>query len=161
MGPFRLAQDLGIPREMARQMIEQYFQRYQGVRSYVEKIPEIGRQQGYVSTLLGRKRFLPDLHSRNRNVRQFAERTAINTPIQGTAADIMKVAMIRIDALLQQRQMPARMILQVHDELIFEVASDAEAELATLVQQEMESAVSLHVPLVVQVGLGENWDELH
>jgi DNA polymerase-1 len=161
MSPFRLGKDLSIPQTKARKIIERYFERYQGVRSYVEKMPEVGRELGFVTTLFERKRFLPDLHSRNRNVRQFAERTAINTPIQGSAADIIKLAMIRIDSVLEQEKIPAQMILQVHDELVFEMEAGAALEVADLVQREMESVASLAVPLVVEVGQGANWDEAH
>jgi DNA polymerase-1 len=161
MSAFRLAKDLRITQKRAKEIIERYFQRYQGVHSYVNNMAERGREQGYVATLFKRKRFLPDLHSRNRNLRQFAERTAINTPIQGSAADIIKLAMIRIDSALERKSLPGRMIMQVHDELVFEVETEATAEVANLVQHEMESVVSLAVPLVVEVGRGANWDEAH
>jgi DNA polymerase-1 len=161
MSSFRLARDLGIPQKTGREIIERYFERYQGVRSYVEEMPQTGREQGFVATLFNRKRFLPDLNSRNRNIRQFAERTAINTPIQGSAADIIKLAMIRIDAELERRSLPARMIMQVHDELVFEVEVGGAQEVAQLVQYEMESVASLAVPLVVEAGIGANWDEAH
>ena len=161
MSSFRLARDLGIPQKTGREIIDRYFERYQGVRSYVEEMPQTGREQGFVATLFNRKRFLPDLNSRNRNIRQFAERTAINTPIQGSAADIIKLAMIRIDAELERRSLPARMIMQVHDELVFEVGVGGAQEVAQLVQYEMESVASLAVPLVVEAGIGANWDEAH
>ena len=161
MSSFRLAKDLGIPQKTGREIIERYFERYQGVRSYMEEMPQTGREQGFVSTLFNRKRFLPDLNSRNRNIRQFAERTAINTPIQGSAADIIKLAMIRIDGELERRALPARMIMQVHDELVFEGEAGSAQEVAQLVQDEMESVASLEVPLVVEVGIGANWDEAH
>ncbi len=161
MSSFRLARDLGIPQKTGREIIERYFERYQGVRSYVEEMPQTGREQGFVATLFNRKRFLPDLNSRNRNIRQFAERTAINTPIQGSAADIIKLAMIRIDAELERRSLPARMIMQVHDELVLEVEAGGAQEVANLVQYEMESVASLAVPLVVEAGIGANWDEAH
>jgi DNA polymerase-1 len=161
MSAFRLAKDLGIPQKKGRQIIERYFDRYGGVRSYMEETPKLGREQGFVTTLLNRKRFLPDLKSRNRNVKQFAERTAINTPIQGSAADIIKMAMIRIDSELERNALPARMIMQVHDELVFEVEASSAQDVATLVQHEMESVASLAVPLVVEVGIGANWDEAH
>jgi DNA polymerase-1 len=161
MSSFRLAKDLGIPQKTGHEIIERYFERYQGVRSYVEEMPRTGREQGFVATLFNRKRFLPDLNSRNRNIRQFAERTAINTPIQGSAADIIKLAMIRIDAELEKRSLPARMIMQVHDELVFEVEVGEAQEVAHLVQYEMESVASLAVPLVVEAGIGANWDEAH
>ena len=161
MSSFRLAKDLGIPQKTGREIIERYFERYQGVRSYVEEMPKIGREQGFVATLFNRKRFLPDLNSRNRNIRQFAERTAINTPIQGSAADIIKLAMIKIDAELERKALPARMIMQVHDELVLEVEGGGAQEVANLVQYEMESVASLAVPLVVEAGIGANWDEAH
>ncbi|MFP3870566.1 MAG: DNA polymerase I [Syntrophobacteria bacterium] len=161
MSPFRLARELGIAQGAAREMLENYFKRYQGVRSYMEEMPRVGREQGFVSTLFKRKRFLPDLHSRNRSVRQFAERTAINTPIQGSAADIIKIAMIRIDARMEQEGLPGRMIMQVHDELVFEVEAGAVEEVAALVRREMESVASLDVALVVEMGWGVNWDEAH
>ena len=161
MSAFRLAKDLGIPQKKGKKIMERYFDRYGGVRSYMEEIPKQAREQGFVTTLLNRKRFLPDLQSRNHNVRQFAERTAINTPIQGSAADIIKMAMLRIDAELVKKSLPAWMIMQVHDELVFEVEESSVRDVATLVQQEMESVVSLAVPLVVEVGIGPNWDEAH
>jgi DNA polymerase-1 len=161
MSSFRLAMDLGIPLKTGREIIERYFERYQGVRSYVEEMPQTGREQGFVATLFNRKRFLPDLNSRNRNIRQFAERTAINTPIQGSAADIIKLAMIRIDAELERRALPAQMIMQVHDELVLEVEGGNAQEVAHMVQHEMESVASLAVPLVVEAGIGANWDEAH
>ena len=161
MSAFRLARDLSIPQKKARQIIKRFFDRYGGVRSYMEETPKQGRERGFVTTLLNRKRFLPDLKSRNRNIRQFAERTAINTPIQGSAADIIKMAMIRIDAELERKSLPARMIMQVHDELVFEVEASWARDVATLVQEEMESVVSLAVPLVVEIGIGANWDEAH
>jgi DNA polymerase-1 len=161
MSAFRLAKDMGIPQKKGRQIIERYFDRYGGVRSYMEEIPKLGREQGFVTTLFNRKRFLPDLKSRNHNVRLFAERTAINTPIQGSAADIIKIAMIRIDAELERKSLPARMIMQVHDELVFEVEARSAQDVGTLVQHEMESVASLAVPLVVDVGIGANWDEAH
>lgn len=161
MSSFRLANDLSIPQKTAREIIERYLERYKGVRSYMEEMPQTGREQGFVSTLFNRKRFLPDLNSRNRNVRQFAERTAINTPIQGSAADIIKLAMIGIDSELERRALPAQMIMQVHDELVFEAEADGAQEVAQLVQHEMESVASLEVPLMVEAGIGDNWDEAH
>lgn len=161
MSAFRLAKDLQIPQKTAKQIIERYFERYQGVRSYVEEMVRVGREQGFVTTLFNRKRFLPDLSSRNRNARQFAERTAINTPIQGSAADIIKLAMIRIDSELERTSLPARMIMQVHDELVFEVEASVTQEVVGLVKHEMESVASLAVPLVVEVATGSNWDEAH
>jgi DNA polymerase-1 len=161
MSAFRLAKDLGIAQQKGREIIERYFKRYQGVRSYIEDTPKLAREQGFVTTLLNRKRFLPDLNSSNRNVRQFAERTAINTPIQGSAADIIKMSMVQIDRELEKKSLPGRMIMQVHDELVFEVEAGSAQQVSTLVQHEMESVASLKVPLVVEVGIGANWDEAH
>ncbi|UCE84052.1 MAG: DNA polymerase I [Deltaproteobacteria bacterium] len=161
MSPFRLARDLDIPQATAREIIDRYFERYQGVRSYVKNIPEVAREQGFVTTIFNRKRFLPDLNSRNHNVRSFAERTAINTPIQGSAADIIKLAMIQIDQELEQESAPAQMIMQVHDELVLEAEASVAEEIASIVKQKMESVASLAVPLIVEVGYGVNWDEVH
>jgi len=161
MSPFGLARELGIPQAVARAFIQRYFERYPGVRAYVEQMPLRAREQGFVTTLFQRRRFLPDISSRNRNLRQFAERTAINTPIQGSAADMMKLAMIQIDSALETKGLPARMIMQVHDELVFEVEKEAVPEVAALVRERMESAGRLEVPLLVAVGYGPNWDEAH
>jgi len=161
MSPFGLARELGIPQAAARAFIQRYFERYPGVCAYIEQMPLRAREQGFVTTLFQRKRFLPHISSRNRNLRQFAERAAINTPIQGSAADMMKLAMIHIDSALEERGLPARMIMQVHDELVFEVERDAVAEVANLVRERMESVGRLEVPLVVSEGHGPNWNEAH
>jgi len=161
MSPFGLARELGIPQAVARAFIQRYFERYPGVRAYVEQMPLRAREQGLVTNLFQRRRFLPDISSRNRNLRQFAERTAINTPVQGSAADMMKLAMIQIDSALETKGVPARMIMQVHDELVFEVEREAVPEIAALVRERMESAGRLQVPLLVAVGHGPNWDEAH
>jgi DNA polymerase-1 len=161
MSPFGLARELGIPQAVARAFIQRYSDRYPGVRAYVEQMPLQAREQGFVTTLFQRRRVLTDISSRNRNLRQFAERAAINTPIQGTAADIMKLAMIQIDSVLETKGLPARMIMQVHDELVFEVEREAVPEVAALVRQRMESVGPLEVPLRVAVGHGPNWDEAH
>ncbi|HVO82981.1 MAG TPA: DNA polymerase I [Syntrophobacteria bacterium] len=161
MSPFGLARELGIPQAVARAFIQRYFDRYPGVRAYVEQMPLRAREQGYVTTLFQRRRVLPDISSRNRNLRQFAERTAINTPIQGSAADMMKLAMIQIDSALKEKGLPATMIMQIHDELVFEVEREAVPEVAALVRQRMESVGPLGVPLRVAVGHGQNWDEAH
>jgi DNA polymerase-1 len=161
MSAFGLARELGIPQAAARAFIQRYFERYPGVRAYVEQTPRQARQQGFVTTMFQRRRFLPDLSSRNRNLRQFAERTAVNTPIQGSAADIIKLAMVRIDSALEERGLAARMIMQVHDELVFEVNQEAVPEVIALVRERMESVVALNVPLMVSVGHGPSWDEAH
>jgi DNA polymerase-1 len=155
--PFGLATGLGIDRKEAEEYIRAYFELYAGVKKWIQETIAEVRKTGYAPTLHGRKRPIPDLHSRNPNARGFAERTAVNTPLQGTAADLIKLAMIRIDKLLGERKLQTRMLLQVHDELLFESPPDEAAEVAKLVKHEMESVHKLEVPLVVDVGIGENW----
>ena len=157
---FGLAAQLGIPQAEARAYIERYFERYAGVQAFIEKTLEQTRKDGSVRTMFGRMRPIPDIESRNPNQRGFAERTAINTPLQGTAADLIKLAMISIDRKLTERKLRTRMILQVHDELIFEVPSEETAEVETLVRTEMESVIKLKVPLVADLGFGPNWRDL-
>ena len=161
MGAFGLAGQLGIPRDEARQFIDHYFQTYNGVKAWQEKCLEQARQDGYVSTLLKRRRPLPEITSRNGSVRAMAERTAINTPIQGTAADIIKVAMIHLFHRLRKERLRSRMLLQVHDELILEVP-DSEREAAkAMVREEMEGVMPLSVPMKVDMHDGKNWSEAH
>ena len=155
---FGLSQDLGISRAEAKAYIEAYLQRYDGVRHYMKNIVEQGREHGYVQTLCGRKRWLPDLHSRNFNLRSFAERTALNTPIQGTAADIIKLAMLKVAADMQAAGMKSKMLLQVHDELVVEIAPGELVEVREIVEREMDASISLRVPLEVSAGTGDNWD---
>ena len=157
---FGLAAQLGIPQAEAKAYIERYFSRYVGVKTFIETTLEQVRKEGSVRTLFGRMRPIPDMESRNPNQRGFAERTAINTPLQGTAADLIKLAMIAIDHKLTERKLKTRMILQVHDELIFEVPTDETAEVETLVKAEMEGVVKLKVPLVADLGFGPNWRDL-
>lgn len=157
---FGLAQDLRISRAEAKAYIDAYLQRYEGVRKYMKDIVESGRELGFVQTLCGRKRWLPDLHSRNFNLRSFAERTALNTPIQGTAADIIKLAMLRAAAALRQAGLRAKMLLQVHDELIFDVPEDELPQMTALVRRAMEGAFALKVPLVADAKVGENWYDM-
>jgi DNA polymerase-1 len=157
---FGLAQQLGIPMSEAKDYIDRYFARYVGVRAFIEKTLEETRKVGSVRTLFGRVRPIPELESRNPNQRGFAERTAINTPLQGTAADLIKLAMISIDRQLTERKLKTRMVLQVHDELIFEVPAEEKAEVETLVRTEMEGVVKLKVPLVADVAFGANWRDL-
>ena len=157
---FGLAAQLGIPQAEARAYIDRYFSRYVGVKTFIETTLEQVRRDGSVRTLFGRMRPIPDMESRNPNQRGFAERTAINTPLQGTAADLIKLAMIAIDRQLAERNLKTRMILQVHDELIFEVPKDETAEVETLVRTEMEGVVKLKVPLVADLGFGPNWRDL-
>ncbi len=161
MGPFRLAGTLGVGMKMARLYLDEYYKTYSGVRTYMEEVPDKAAKDGYVTTILGRKRFLPDLNNPNKIAQQAARRMAINTPMQGSAADIMKLAMIRVHHALKDRKLPARMILQVHDELILEVREDAARDAAALLKKEMEGVYPLSVPLVVDSATGKNWDEAH
>jgi DNA polymerase-1 len=155
--PFGLAQQLGIDRKEAELYIRRYFERYSGVREFIDKTIEEVRQSGAAKTLLGRRRPIPDMHSRNPTARGFAERTAVNTPLQGTAADLIKIAMIRVHRRFQEHKLRARMLLQVHDELVLEAPRDETAAVKALVKTEMESVYDLSVPLLVEVGSGLNW----
>jgi DNA polymerase-1 len=161
MSAFGLAKQLGVGRQEAGAYIERYFTRYPGVQRYMEDVRRSAAGQGYVETLFGRRLYLPDIRSRNPATRQAAERTAINAPMQGSAADIIKRAMIAIDAWLQERERHARMIMQVHDELVFEVREDAVEAVAATVRRMMGAAAELAVELVVDTGVGRNWDEAH
>ncbi len=161
MGPFSLAKELGISTQMARTYIDHYFARYQGVKAFIDHTIETARQDRQIKTLLGRIRQLPDINSRNFNVRSFAERIAVNTPIQGSAADLMKIAIIRVHDALHAANMQTAMLLTVHDELVFEVPPEELDALAALVRTTMESVWELNVPLKVNVQWGENWDEAH
>ncbi len=160
ISPFGLATQLGIPQAEARAYIDRYFARYQGVHAFIEKTLAETRQKGSVCTMFGRVRPIPDIESRNPNQRGFAERTAINSPLQGTAADLIKLAMISIDRKLTERKLKTRMVLQVHDELLFEVPDAERDEVAALVRAEMEGVVKISVPLVADLGFGPNWRDL-
>ena len=160
ISPFGLAAQLGIPQAEARAYIERYFARYAGVQAFIEKTLEETRKSGSVRTLFGRIRPIPDIESRNPNQRGFAERTAINTPLQGTAADLIKLAMISIDRKLTERKLKSRMVLQVHDELLFEVPANESAEVEELVRKEMEGVVKLNVPLIADLKSGPNWRDM-
>jgi len=160
ISPFGLAAQLGIPQNEARAYIERYFARYQGVQAFIEKTLETTRREGSVRTLFGRLRPIPDIESRNANARGFAERTAVNTPLQGTAADLIKLAMIALDRKIAERKLKTRMVLQVHDELLFDVPTDETEEVEKLVREEMEGVAKLNVPLVADLGFGPNWRDL-
>ena len=160
LSSFGLAQRLGISREDAQAYINAYFERYKGVRVWIDRTVAQAREEGLVRTLLGRIRPIPDIHSRDYSVRQFAERTAVNTPIQGTAADLIKIAMIRIWKSLQEKNLSTKMLLQVHDELVLESPEREVDQVQHLVRQEMEAAVSLKVPLRVEMSLGNSWQEM-
>ncbi|BCJ63277.1 DNA polymerase I [Polymorphospora rubra] len=158
LSAFGLSQQLGISTEEARGLMEEYFSRFGGVRDYLQSVVKRAVQEGYTETILGRRRYLPDLVSDNRQRREMAERMALNAPIQGSAADIIKVAMLRVDAALRDFDLRSRMLLQVHDELVFEVATGERERLETLVRAEMGGAYPLSVPLEVSVGFGTDWN---
>jgi DNA polymerase-1 len=158
-GPFGLARQLGIGRDEARAFIDTYFERFRGVRDFLDAQVEQAKESGYVETLMGRRRFVPELRSSNWSVRQFGERVAQNTPIQGTAADLMKKAMIDVQNALDDAGAAARLLLQVHDELLLEVPWDEVDSVRDLVVDRMENAVELSVPLVADWGVGPNWYE--
>jgi DNA polymerase-1 len=160
ISPFGLAANLNIDQKEARTYIERYFERYAGVRTYIDNVLEQTRTEQRVTTLFGRSRPIPDIQSRNANLRGFAERTAVNTPLQGTAADLIKVAMIRIDHALAERKLATQMTLQVHDELLFDVPEEEVDQVRELVKHEMEHVVELKVPVVAEVGIGANWRDL-
>jgi DNA polymerase-1 len=160
LSAFGLSQNLGIEPGEAKQFINAYFERYGGVRAFIDRTLEEARREGKVKTLFGRVRPIPDINSKNANLRGFAERTAVNTPLQGTAADLIKIAMIRIDAGLQERGLKSRMTLQVHDELVFEVPEAEIEAMRTLVREQMEKVHPLTVPLLVEIGVGSNWRDL-
>jgi DNA polymerase I len=160
LSPFGLAQQLGIEQREAKQFIDAYFAKYAGVRKFIDRTLDEARREQLVKTLFGRVRPIPDIHSKNFNMRGFAERTAVNTPLQGTAADLIKLAMIRLDAELQKRKLKSRMTLQVHDELVFEVPEREVEGMRELVSDVMQNIHKLRVPLVVDIGLGKNWRDL-
>jgi DNA polymerase-1 len=161
MSAFGLARQLGIERGEAQAYVDRYFERYPGVRRYMDETRASARRLGYVSTVFGRRLYLPEINSRNIQRRQYAERSAINAPMQGTAADVIKRAMIGVFHWLDEHSPRARLIMQVHDELVIEVPEDAAAEIGAAVEKIMESAAALRVPLRVDRGLGANWDEAH
>jgi DNA polymerase I len=161
MSAYGLAKQLGIERAAAQTYVDLYFARYPGVKAFMDRTRESAREQGYVETVFGRRLYLPDIRARNAQIRQYAERTAINAPMQGTAADIIKLAMVNVHSWLKESGMQARMIMQVHDELVFEVQKDAAESLKRQVTRLMAGAAQLKVPLVVEVGVGSNWDQAH
>ena len=156
---FGLSNNLGISRKEAKAYIETYFERYPGIKDYMEKVVREARDKGYVETLFKRRREIPDINSRNFNVRGFAERTAINSPIQGSAADILKIAMIHLDQALEAGAYKTKMLLQVHDEIVLQVPSDELAAIKELVKETMESAIELAVPLEADENEGKTWYE--
>jgi DNA polymerase I len=161
MSPFGLARQLGIDRGSAQRYVERYFARYPGVKRFMDETRQSARDTGFVETVYGRRLYLPDIRSGNAAQRQYAERSAINAPMQGTAADIIKRAMIAVDSWCQREDAPARLIMQVHDELVLEVRADAAESVASAIRQRMTAAGELRVPLRVDIGTGANWDEAH
>jgi len=161
MSAFGLARQLGIERRAAQTYVDLYFERYPGVREFMDRTRAVAHEQGYVETVFGRRLYLPEINARNGQRRAAAERTAINAPMQGTASDIIKRAMLSLDHWIQDTAPPLHMIMQVHDELVFEIREEALDSACTHIRQAMESAASLEVPLVVDVGIGDNWDEAH
>ena len=161
MSAFGLAKQIGVSRSEAQQYIDRYFARYPGVADYMDATRALAHEQGYVETLLGRRLYLPEINARNKQRQLAAERTAINAPMQGTAADIIKLAMIEVDRWLTDSALDAKMIMQVHDELVFEVADDACEALCAEVTARMANVIELKVPLLTEVGVGANWDEAH
>ncbi len=160
LSPFGLSQQLGIEPGEARKFIDAYFEKYAGVRAFIDQTLAQVRRDQKVKTLFGRVRPIPDINSKNTNLRGFAERTAVNTPLQGTAADLIKLAMIRIDEEIRKRKLKSRMTLQVHDELVFEVPEGEVETMKAMVREHMEAAHELAVPLRVELGVGPNWRDL-
>jgi DNA polymerase-1 len=161
MSAFGLSRELSIPPGDAAGIIREYFDVYSGVRRFTEETLTLAKENGYVQTMLGRRRYLPELASTNPNTRQYGERMAVNTPIQGTAADLIKAAMITIHRGLPERAGGARMLLTVHDELLFEVPESQVEKASDYVREVMEGAIKMDVPLIVDVGWGKNWAEAH
>jgi DNA polymerase-1 len=159
MSPYGLSQGLGIEVDKAKEFIDAYFERYPDVRQFMEGLLEEAREKGYVTTILGRRRYVPEVNSQDMRMRQFAERTAINTPIQGSAADIIKVAMISIQEKIAKEELFSRMILQVHDELVFDVPKDELKDLYNIVKDRMENVIKLKVPVEAHIEVGKNWLE--
>jgi DNA polymerase-1 len=161
MSAFGLAKQLHLGRNEAQQYIDRYFERYPGVLEYMDRTRALAKEQGYVETLFGRRLYLPEINARNKMRVQAAERTAINAPMQGTAADIIKRAMLTVDAWLQAGGADARMVMQVHDELVLEVAAGEVDSVSAEVCRLMSAAADLSIPLLVEAGVGDNWDEAH
>ena len=161
LSPHGLSTRLDIPVEEAKAIIDRYFERYSGIARYLEETVSKARKSGFVETLLGRRRYMPDLGSKNRNIAMGAERAAINMPIQGTAADLVKLAMLRLASLFEQKKLRARMLLQVHDELLFEAPEAEVAEVSALAVEVMSGVAQFRVPLKVDVGAGRSWSDAH
>ena len=161
MSAFGLARQLHLGRQEAQAYIDRYFERYPGVQDYMERTRALAHEQGYVETLFGRRLYLPEINARNKMRQQGAERTAINAPMQGSAADIIKKAMLTVSDWLSAESVPAYLVMQVHDELVLEVREDAVEEISSALCARMSAAAELAVPLLVEAGEGRNWDEAH
>ena len=157
IGDYSLSQDLKIPKKTAAEYIQSYLARYPGVRDYLEQTKQSARENGYVETMFGRIRHIPEISSKNKNLQAFGERVAMNTPIQGAAADLIKLAMIRTDEMLRDAGLKARLILQIHDELIIEAPTDEAERAKEILRTAMQSAAELKVPLQVDIGIGKSW----
>jgi DNA polymerase-1 len=158
LSSFGLAQQLDIDPVAANALMNKYFERFGGIQEYLKTVVAKAKQNGYTQTILGRRRYLPDLNNENRQRREVAERAALNAPIQGSAADIIKIAMLKVDTEISKNQLKSRLMLQVHDELILEVAADEEEILREIVFKQMTGAYKLRVPLDVNIGIGKSWD---
>ena len=161
IGPFGLASRLDITQTEAKEIIQKYFERFPKVNQYITETIASAHTNGYVETLKGRRRYLPEINNANQNIRSNAERQSINMPIQGTAADMIKLAMIGIHKELVKKKLESKMILQVHDELVFDVPKSEEAKVKELIEEEMKNAMELNVPIEVEIGVGKNWLEAH
>jgi DNA polymerase-1 len=158
LSSFGLAQQLDIDPNAASELMSKYFERFGGIRDYLKTVVVQAREKGYTETILGRKRYLPDLNHENRQRREIAERAALNAPIQGSAADIIKIAMLNVDTQINKTNLKSRLLLQVHDELILEVSPGESDQLSAIVKKEMSNAFKLSVPLDVNIGIGKSWD---
>ena len=156
---YGLAKALDIPAQEAQNFIDKYFMTYPKVKDYMENTVAFAYEHGFVETIFGRKRYLPELASPNRMIKEFAERAAINQPLQGTAADLIKMAMINVDKVFKENNLKSKMVMQVHDELVFEVVADELEQVKTLVKQEMQNVANLKVPLLVDINWGKSWKE--
>jgi DNA polymerase-1 len=154
---YGLSQRIGLSVSESKKIIQDYYETYQGVKKYMDETPEFAREHGYVASIFGRRRPLPSIHDKNYNVRSRAEREAINMPVQGTASDIVKIAMLKVDKALTKEGLEAKLIMQIHDELLFEVPKNELETVCQIVKKEMENAVELDVPLIAEVGIGKDW----
>ena len=154
---YGLSQRVDLSRKEAKEVIEDYYDTYKGIKKFMEETPKIAKEQGFVKTILGRRRYIPSINDRNYNVRSRAEREAINMPIQGFASDIVKIAMLKVDAALKSENLETKMIMQVHDELLFESPEREVEKAIDIIKREMESAIELDVPLIVEIAAGKNW----